>query len=79
MYLLLMNPVFLCCSQQFAVVLLAASASWDSGVGRGRDILFCFIIGQKILKVWFLGWREAESPCALLKQGSGSSSPADFI
>lgn len=34
MYFLVMNPFFFCCWQQFAVGLLAASASRHGGMGR---------------------------------------------
>lgn len=65
MYFLVMNPLFFCCWQQFAIGLLAANASRHGGTGSGewwRSICFsCFkkkYFIRKYLGVWLIwfGW-----------------------
>lgn len=79
MYFLAMNPFFFCCWQQFAIGLLAASASRHGGMGSEewwRSICFSYLkknlFYQKIFRGLvglvgfgvYLSWRELNSPCA---------------
>lgn len=90
-YVFVSNELFLCYWQQFARVLLAAGASrgdrvggeeWWGGIRSSYflwNILFYFILCQKILRVCFFfrlerGWFSL----CILKQGSGSSSPVEL-